>query len=111
MLNTTKFCGLKVFALIGVIALSLLLFSCEKVIKQDNLQTGILKNLTGLDGCGWIIQLSDNTKIEPVNLADFEIELTENLKVILKYHERTDLGSYCMVGKVVELDYLAKSKE
>lgn len=40
---------------------------------------GILRDLTGLDGCGWIIQLSDSTKLEPINLDDFDIELRENL--------------------------------
>ncbi|MBI9036459.1 MAG: hypothetical protein JEZ03_18535 [Bacteroidales bacterium] len=67
---------------------------------------GILRNLTGLDGCGWIIQLSDSTKLEPINLDDFDIELRENKPVCFQFHERTDLGSYCMVGKVVELDFI-----
>jgi hypothetical protein len=67
---------------------------------------GILRNLTGLDGCGWIIQLSDSTKLEPINLDDFDIELRENKPVCFQFHERTDLGSYCMVGKVVELYFI-----
>jgi hypothetical protein len=67
---------------------------------------GILRNLTGLDGCGWIIQLSDSSKLEPINLDDFDIELKENKPVCFQFHERDDLGSYCMVGKVVELDFI-----
>jgi len=100
-----------VITVLLVIASSLLLSACTKEVSKDNLQTGILKNLTGLDGCGWVIQLPDNTKLEPINLTSFTIGLKENLKVDLKYHERKDIGSYCMVGKVVEIEYLTESKE
>ena len=72
----------------------------------ENLEAGTLKNLTGFDGCGWVIQLSDSTKLEPINLEDFDIEFEENKSVCIQYHERTDLRSYCMVGKVVEIDLI-----
>ena len=95
---------------IAFIIISLFLLSCENkketTNKCENSQKGILKNLTGLDGCGWIIQLSDGTKLEPINIDDFGIELLENKSVCIQYHERTDLGSYCMVGKVVEIDFI-----
>ena len=69
-------------------------------------ETGILKNLTGLDGCGWIIQLADSTRLEPINLNEFDIELKEDKVVCFRYHERPDMGSYCMVGPVVEIDFI-----
>lgn len=72
----------------------------------DNSESGILKNFTGLDGCGWIIQLTDSTRLEPINWNEFDIELIENKEVCIQYRERIDLGSYCMVGKVVELDFV-----
>jgi len=77
-----------------------------EILDCENSNYGILKNLTGLDGCGWIIQLLDSTKLEPINLDDFDIELIENKSVCIQFHERTDLGSYCMVGKVVEIDFI-----
>lgn len=77
-----------------------------EILDCKDFHYGILRNLTGLDGCGWIIQLSDSTKLEPINLDDFDIELRENKPVCFQFHERTDLGSYCMVGKVVELDFI-----
>jgi hypothetical protein len=84
------------------------LLSCEKETtnKCENSQEGVLRNLTGLDGCGWIIQLTDSTKLEPINLEDFNVELVENKSVCIQYVERIDLGSYCMVGKVVEIVFL-----
>ena len=101
----------KQIMILGIIAftiVSISLFSCEKetTSKCGNSQEGILKNLTGLDGCGWTIQLSDSKLLEPINLDDFNIDLIENKSVCIQFHERTDLGSYCMVGKVVEIDFI-----
>jgi len=89
-----------------LLSLAITFSACEseKEEKRVDLQEGILKNLTGLDGCGWIIQLTDSTKLEPINLKDFNIVLEGNKKVYVQYRERTDLGSYCMVGKVVEIE-------
>lgn len=91
-----------------LLLMSVAFISCDKVKEDEcvNLKEGILKNLTGLDGCGWIIQLPDSTKLEPINLEDFDVELEVNKKVCIRYHERNDLGSYCMVGKVVEIEYI-----
>lgn len=97
---------LMILCVISSMVLSIIFLGCGKETenKYDNYKAGILKNLTGLDGCGWIIQLSDSTKLEPINLDDFAIELKENKSVFIQYHERNDLGSYCMVGTVVEIE-------
>ena len=84
----------------STIAYHLTLSDCE------NAHYGILKNLTGLDGCAWVIQLSDSIRLEPINIEAFNIELIENKSVCVQFRERADLGSYCMVGKVVELDFI-----
>jgi len=78
-------------------------FSCEKENNCENSQIGILKNLTGFDGCGWVIQLSDSTKLEPLNLNDFEIELEENKSVYIQYREKPEM-SICQVGQTVIID-------
>ncbi|MEN8122384.1 MAG: hypothetical protein ABFS35_18710 [Bacteroidota bacterium] len=92
---------------IGMLSFLLMIYySCDiyEMDKSNDFHTGILKNFTGLDGCGWIIQLSDSSKLEPINLDEFKIDLEEGKKVEIKYHERNDLGSICMVGKIVEID-------
>lgn len=88
--------------------LTILLFSCQEDPEPqcDNLEQGVLKNLAGLDGCGWVIQLNDNTMLEPINLGDFDVELEENKTVCVKYRERNDMASVCMVGKIIELEIL-----
>ena len=94
--------------IIGFIFVMTSFLACEKDSYEDcnHNHQGVLKNFTGLDGCGWIIQLADSSRIEPINLNDFEIELTENKLVCVQFHERTDLGSYCMVGKIVEIEFI-----
>ncbi|QIA08645.1 hypothetical protein [Draconibacterium halophilum] len=91
-----------------IICISIILFisSCDKS-DNDNLndyESGKLRNLTGLDGCGWIIELDDNSKLEPINLEAFDLELVENKEIKFKYQQRDDLGSYCMVGILIEID-------
>ena len=85
----------------------ILISSCEK---ENTLLkgTGILKNLTGFDGCGWVIQTdqSGTTKtFEPINLSDFDVVLTEGKKVDFFYYKTTS-GSICMVGDVIKLTSL-----
>ena len=36
--------------------------------------------MTGLDGCSWMIELNNGTRLEPTNLNDFNINLQENQK-------------------------------
>ncbi len=64
----------------------------------------MLKDYTGLDGCKWVIELAKGERLEPVNLGDFKINLVDGNKVVVSYHEETDRGSICMVGKIVTID-------
>ena len=72
------------------------------------MSNGVLKNLTGLDGCGWVIQLAENgttKKLEPINLGDFNVPLVDGKKVEFSY-QKTGSPSICMVGDVVKLTSL-----
>lgn len=72
--------------------------ACPNSIKA----TGILKNMTGFDGCGWIIQLNDTTKLEPTNLSGFNLTLVDGNSITFCYKE-TNQASICMVGKTIEI--------
>ncbi len=63
------------FTFIGV--LGFILFSCADDSACSKSVHVKLKNLTGLDGCGWVLQLDDNSYLEAQNLDQFEIELKE----------------------------------
>lgn len=50
--------------------------------------------------------MTDGQKLEPTNLGDYEIPFKENQKVFIQYRIPKDIGSICMVGKVVEITNL-----
>jgi hypothetical protein len=66
-----------------------------------------MRNKTGLDGCGWVLQLNDNSYLEAQNLNDFEIEFVEGKDLHVKYEE-VNGGSVCMVGKIVKITCLTE---
>ena len=63
-------------------------------------------DLTGLDGCSFVIELKNGQKLEPINLTN-EFK-KDKLPVLVKYTEKTDMSSICMVGKMVELTSILK---
>jgi hypothetical protein len=54
----------------------------------------------GLDGCGFLLELEDGSKLQPLNLSDaFRIN---NLEVIVKVKPENRSG-ICMAGKIVSI--------
>jgi len=92
--------------LIAFIILTLTVsFACNKNNPPvDDAVEATLHDYTGLDGCTWVIKLENNEVIEPVNLNDFDFELNEGKLIWIKYFPRPDLGSFCMVGQIVEIE-------
>lgn len=68
----------------------------------DDTTSAHLRNYTGLDGCGWVIELTDGTKLEPINLDEFNFTPTDGMAIEITYTEMP-LASICMVGQTVEL--------
>ncbi len=85
-----------------VLFIGLFQISCDKEPALCDGEIGEFQDFTGLDGCGFLFVLDDDgSKLENVNLALYNIEIGK--KYCITYVERSDLGSYCMVGKVVEI--------
>ena len=78
------------------------LTACEK--SSTGWIKATIQDLTGLDGCSLVIQLEDESYLEPVNLPDFASSATivDDQKVWIKYNEVVG-GSICMVGKIIEI--------
>ncbi len=95
--------------ILSVLLLSLVLAtgSCKKEEACADGQKGIFKNFTGLDGCGWMIELENNKVIEPSNLNEFMIQPEENKKIWVTY-ESAPLASICMVGEVVYIKCISE---
>jgi len=91
---------------ISIISL-VLLVSCSKSTSCTSAIQGKLKNLTGLDGCGWVIEANGKT-FEPVNLGEFDSSLlAENQKIYFSYNPFPG-GSICMVGETIQLTCVKK---
>ena len=75
--------------------------SCETA---SDMEKATLRDLTGLDGCSWVLEKQDGTRLEPINLSQFQnnINLEDGQKVWVKYTE-VGAASICMVGPTIEL--------
>lgn len=89
--------GLGLLILVSIILASCSKPGCNGAVKAQ------FKDLTGLDGCGMVIELNSGEKIEPHNLSEFNITPEDGKKIWVKYHA-TQGGSICMVGEIVDID-------
>jgi hypothetical protein len=81
----------------------------------------IVRDLTGLDGCGFVFELEDGTRLEPYMIGycgtpPLPKEVTENplynfewvdgKEVIIGFEEVEDAASICMAGPIVKITCL-----
>jgi len=59
--------------------------------------------MSGLDGCGWMVQLENQTKLNPTNLEDFNIKLENNKTINISYSENRDVMDVCMAGTIIDI--------
>jgi hypothetical protein len=75
---------------------------------NDNLCTNpvsaTVKDLTGLDGCGFVLEIENGEKLEPTNLDKFTSFATNNTKVKVVYTDISGMASICMVRKIVKIE-------
>jgi hypothetical protein len=116
-------------SLILMLAASLILLasltSCSKEMPQK--ECGVkatVKDLRGLGGCGFVLELANGEKLEPFRYnpvscvaypsdADLSKSLDNfNLKdgqqVTIGYNELKDRASACVAGKIVEITCIAE---
>ena len=91
---------------LSIISLTLLV-SCSKGTSCTGAIKGKLKNLTGFDGCGWVIEANGKT-FEPVNLDEFDSTLLKENQQIYFSYESFAVGSICMVGETIQLKCVEK---
>lgn len=89
--------------LIGIV----LIIGCNTSNERpDAIESAVLRDYTGLDGCGWVIELETGEVLEPTNLGAFDFVPTEGRKIAITYHEIEGALGICMVGPIVEIDAL-----
>ncbi|HEX9253836.1 MAG TPA: hypothetical protein VF870_16430, partial [Ignavibacteriaceae bacterium] len=79
--------------------------SCQKyeIFPSTGYEEVTLKNLTGLDGCGFVFQKVDNKYLEATNMKNFINTYVDGQKYWIKYKIASDAASICMVGDIIEI--------
>ena len=82
--------------------------STEKVIPKETKIKASVINITGLDGCGFVLELENGEKLIPMNLE--EKYFSDELKVWITYNV-SNSHSICMVGKTIMIKSIEERKE
>ncbi len=69
------------------------------------MQEGVIKDLTGLDSCSFVIQLNNGTNLVVTNLYDFGITVEDNQEVWVRY-ESVEMPNMSICGQVVTIQDL-----
>jgi len=103
---------------------SFVFWSCDDDLMSvscDDASLATVKDLTGLDGCGFVFELADGTRLQPQMLGycgtpPLPKEVTENplynfqwvdgKQVRIGFEEVPDAMSICMVGRIVKITCL-----
>ena len=101
-----------------ILLVSLIWAGCSDDLAEKTCSTpATVVDLSGLDGCGFVFQLEDGTRLEPVRMMYcgtpplppeitqdplYDFEFANGKKVLIDYDE-VEYGSYCMAGKMVKI--------
>jgi hypothetical protein len=90
---------------------------CTEPIENTCSTPATIKDLTGLDGCGFVFELEDGTRLEPYRVLIcgtpplpkeytedplYNFQFADGKKVMIDY-EILDNASTCMAGKVAKI--------
>ena len=71
---------------------------------------GTVKDYTGLDGCGLLIDLKDGSRLEPVEIeGDFKLKAGQ--KILFSYEVLTDQASTCQAGDIVRVTCIRETNK
>ncbi len=106
--------------LICLLFIGVLFFSCDDddVVSTSCSTPATVRDLSGLDGCGFVFELEDGTRLEPVFAIGYcgtpplpkevtehplyNFQFVDGKKVFIDY-ELVERPSICMVGQTVEI--------
>ena len=94
----------KSFFIIPLIVLLFISISCDKN-EFEGMQEGVIKDLTGLDSCSYVIELNNGTNLMVTNLYDFDVAIEDNKEVWVRY-ESLEMPNTCICGEVVSIEDL-----
>src|SRR3972149_5569638 len=92
------------------VLLILLLISCSKKsipvsevrdYEKEKFIRAMVVDMTGLDGCQFLLSLEDGKKLEPINLEPAYKK--DKLPVWIRYIDSKDAMSICMAARMVRI--------
>jgi hypothetical protein len=107
-----------------IVVLSVVLQSCDYGPDHSRECTTLatVRDLTDLDGCGFVFELSDGTRLIPVwdygwcgtppfpdgvqNDPLLDFDFVDGKKVLVGFIDRPDMATICMAGKSVKITCL-----
>jgi hypothetical protein len=108
-----------------LLSCTIIISSCsdEKLITAscDEAAFATVRDLTGLDGCGFVFELADGSRLEPQRLLYcgtpplpkevtedplYNFQFVDGKQVRIRFEEVPDVATICMVGKVVKITCL-----
>ena len=90
--------------IISIIFLLFISSSCDKN-EYEGMHEGVIKDLTGLDSCSYVIELNNGTNLMVTNLYDFDVAIEDNKEVWVRY-ESVEMPNMCICGQVVTIEDL-----
>ena len=86
---------------------------CSDIYVQGPLDcnlTGTVKDYTGLDGCGLLIELDNGVVLEPAEMVP-NFVIYDGQRVRLSYTELKDRASICMAGVIARIDCISEIQD
>lgn len=107
-------------AFVSILAICFLLSGCseEDVDTSTCLTPATLRDMSGLDGCGWVFELNDGTKLSPHWIMFcgtpplpkevtedplYNFEYVDGKQVMINYEIIPDIATACMAAEVVKI--------
>lgn len=72
--------------------------------------SGVVKDLSGIDGCGLVIEMKDGTTLLPVEFAIPGFTLKAGMTVKFDFMELKDRATACMGGRTVRIECMQEMK-
>lgn len=104
--------------------MTMMFSACDDNLMRVSCNVGVsatVRDLTGLDGCGFVFELEDGTRLEPNRIGYcgtpplpkeitedplFDFEFIDGKRVIIGFEEVDGAAGICMVGPIVKITCL-----
>lgn len=106
------------------VLITIILSACDDNLMRVSCNDGVratVRDLTGLDGCGFVFELEDGTRLEPNRIGYcgtgplpkeitedplYNFEWIDGKEVIIGFEEVEGVVGICMVGPIVKITCL-----